>query len=44
VDGHAFTHLLAALVLLSRLGDVISTRLVTPRDAAGPANSHHQPT
>jgi hypothetical protein len=31
VDSPGTTHLLAALVLLSRLGDVISTRLVTPR-------------
>lgn len=28
---NGFTHFLAALVLLARLGDVVSTRLVTPR-------------
>jgi hypothetical protein len=28
---NGFTHLLAALVLLSRLGDIVSTRLVTPK-------------
>ena len=30
MDAHASTHLLAAPVLLSRLADVLSTRLATP--------------
>jgi hypothetical protein len=30
-DIDASTHLLAALVLVSRLGDIVSTRLITPR-------------
>ena len=30
VRADGFTHLLAFLVLLSRIGDVVSTRLVTP--------------